>query len=82
MVKFLELFRVFQTAKFLGGKSANELVHSLNTFKLLSQCCTKGKYSLAELSYHELSSIFRTVAPSETELLLLTEPNVVNKDSR
>ena len=44
-----------KTAKFLGGKSALELIHSLYNFEFLNPCCTKrtlntsGSYLLAEL---------------------------------
>ena len=31
-----------KTAKCLGGKSANELIHSLLNFEFLNPCCTKS----------------------------------------
>ena len=57
-----------KSAKFLGGKSANELIHSLLNFEFLNPCCTK---SIQYIRLIFTGRVNRTMTIQYTELIYL-----------
>ena len=65
-VQYSTRYRLSKTAKFLGGKSVNELIHSLQNFEFLNPRCTK---SIQYIRLKFIGRVNRTMTYQYSELI-------------